>query len=263
MDKINNTIMWNPWHGCHKVSTGCLHCYMYNQDESRGILDSNIVKKTGQFNLPLKRHRDKTYFITSDTRVMVCMTSDFFVEEADEFREKAWEMMKFRKDVLFMIPTKRPERVINLLPTWWRDGLENVWLNVSAENQEMADSRIPILIDLPFKHKGIMASPLLENINIEKYLSTSNIDAVSVAGENYTGARPFKFEWAQSLQLQCKKHNTTFELFETGSNFIKDNRVYNIPISKQKEQALKAGLNFYGRKITIKLESIDTQEKLF
>ncbi|MBQ2628769.1 MAG: DUF5131 family protein [Kiritimatiellae bacterium] len=20
-------IIWNPWHGCHKVSEGCQHCY--------------------------------------------------------------------------------------------------------------------------------------------------------------------------------------------------------------------------------------------
>ncbi|MCB7206753.1 DUF5131 family protein, partial [Dorea formicigenerans] len=20
---------WNPWHGCHKISAGCEHCYVY------------------------------------------------------------------------------------------------------------------------------------------------------------------------------------------------------------------------------------------
>lgn len=263
MKRLTNTVMWNPWHGCHKVSTGCAHCYMYSLDKSRGILDSHIIKKTGQFNLPLKKHRDKTYVIPSNTKVMVCMTSDFFIEEADIFREKAWEMMEYRKDVLFMIPTKRPERVINTLPTWWGSGLENVWLNVSTENQEMAELRIPILLSLPFKHKGIMASPLLEEINIEKYLQYNKIEAVYAAGENYTGARKFDFDWAKSLQLQCKKYNTTFSLFETGSNFVKDGKRYNIPISKQKEQALKSGLNFIGREIVLKLESTVKQETLF
>ncbi len=27
-------IIWNPWHGCHKVSEGCRHCYMYFLDSS-------------------------------------------------------------------------------------------------------------------------------------------------------------------------------------------------------------------------------------
>ncbi len=22
---------WNPWQGCHKVSAGCTHCYMYSE----------------------------------------------------------------------------------------------------------------------------------------------------------------------------------------------------------------------------------------
>ena len=25
---------WNLWHGCTKVSAGCLHCYMYRRDEA-------------------------------------------------------------------------------------------------------------------------------------------------------------------------------------------------------------------------------------
>ena len=23
---------WNPWHGCHKKSPGCLHCFVFSQD---------------------------------------------------------------------------------------------------------------------------------------------------------------------------------------------------------------------------------------
>lgn len=258
--KLKTKIMWNPWHGCTKVSTGCLHCYMYSLDESRGIKDSNIVKKTGQFKLPLKRHRDKTYVIPSYTNVMACMTSDFFISDADEFRAEAWEMMKYRTDVYFQILTKRPERVINCLPDWWKDGLENVCLNVSTENQEMADIRVPILLNLPFKHKGIMVAPMLEEIDIIKYLNTGKIDCVAAGGENYTGARPFRFEWGQSLFNQCKQANISFSLFETGSNFIKDNKRYNIPISKQKEQARKSGLQFKGRDIDILLFDIEEKQ---
>ena len=24
--------MWNLWHGCHKKSEGCLHCYVFRRD---------------------------------------------------------------------------------------------------------------------------------------------------------------------------------------------------------------------------------------
>ena len=30
------TITWNPWHGCHKVSAGCDNCYMFARDLSYG-----------------------------------------------------------------------------------------------------------------------------------------------------------------------------------------------------------------------------------
>ena len=30
------TVTWNLWHGCTKVSAGCQHCYMYRRDEAVG-----------------------------------------------------------------------------------------------------------------------------------------------------------------------------------------------------------------------------------
>ena len=37
-------IIWNPWHGCHKVSEGCQHCYMYFLDGKRGIDTSKVYR---------------------------------------------------------------------------------------------------------------------------------------------------------------------------------------------------------------------------
>lgn len=53
-------IIWNPWHGCHKVSEGCRHCYMFYLDGKRGI-DTTKVFRTENFNLPLKRGRDGAF----------------------------------------------------------------------------------------------------------------------------------------------------------------------------------------------------------
>ena len=25
-------LTWNPWHGCKKISAGCLNCYVYRTD---------------------------------------------------------------------------------------------------------------------------------------------------------------------------------------------------------------------------------------
>ena len=48
--------LWNPWHGCTKISPGCVNCYMYARDAEFGK-DSSVVTKTASFNLPVRRTR--------------------------------------------------------------------------------------------------------------------------------------------------------------------------------------------------------------
>ena len=79
------TSMWNPWHGCHKFSTGCQHCYVYRTDGKYGK-DSSVVTKTEKFNLPIQQKKNKTYKIPSGNLVYTCFTSEFLVEDADVWR---------------------------------------------------------------------------------------------------------------------------------------------------------------------------------
>ena len=34
---------WNPWHGCHKYSEGCQHCYVYRMDAHFGRDPAQVV----------------------------------------------------------------------------------------------------------------------------------------------------------------------------------------------------------------------------
>ena len=148
--------IWNPWHGCRKCSEGCQNCYMYYLDSLRDKDGSEIYRTKAGFKYPLSKYRDGTFKVKSGEMIRVCMTSDFFLEEADSWRDEAWQIIRQRSDVKFFLLTKRPERVADHLPWNWGDGWENVMFNVTCENQKRADERIPILLDLPFKHKGIM-----------------------------------------------------------------------------------------------------------
>lgn len=47
------------------------------------------------------------------------MASDFFQEEADPWRVKAWDMIRWRPDVTFSLLTKRAERIKDCLPYDW------------------------------------------------------------------------------------------------------------------------------------------------
>ncbi len=247
--------IWNPWHGCTKCSEGCENCYMYFLDRVHGNGDSSVVTKTNSFSYPLSKFRDGRYKIQSGEQIRVCMTSDFFVEGADEWRDDAWEIMRLRPDVKFFLLTKRPERVREHLPVGWGDGWNNIFFNVTCENQNRADERIPILLSLPFKHKGIMCAPFIGEISIEKHLKYGQIEQVICGGENYDGARPCHFDWVKKLHAECAKHNVTFCFIETGTVFIKDGKRYHIPKKiVQAEMAHKSGVNFIGKPIEWELK---------
>ena len=246
--------IWNPWHGCVKCSEGCEHCYMYFLDRMRDRNGADIYKTKSGFTYPVQSEKSGAYKIKSGELIRVCMSSDFFLEEADVWRDEAWGLMRERSDVKFFLLTKRPGRVEKCLPKDWGDGWENIFFNVTCENGQRADERIPILLSLPFRHKGIMCAPFIGGVNIEKYLESRQIEQVICGGENYDGARPCNFDWVKSLREQCIKYNVTFCFIETGTIFIKDGRRYHIPNKRvQSEMAYKSGVNFVGRPIDWKL----------
>lgn len=246
--------IWNPWHGCKKISEGCLNCYMYTLDKRHGKDGAMIYKTKSAFQYPLSKNRRGEYKIKSGELIRLCMTSDFFMEEADEWRPEVWKIIRQRSDVKFFILTKRAQRIQECLPEDWGQGYENVILNVTCENQERAEERIPILLSIPAKHKGIMCAPLLGPITILKYLQSGQLEQVICGGENYEGARPCHYEWVKSLYLQCRKHGVTFNFIETGNIFIKGQNRYQIPSKlKQSQLAYKSRLQYQGKPISFLL----------
>lgn len=115
---------WNPWHGCLKVSPGCAHCYMYRDKRRYGQDPALVVRSKTSFDAPRKWKNPKMIF--------TCSWSDFFVQEADQWRAEAWEVIRATPHHTYQILTKRPERISDHLPDGWP--FRNVWLGVSVEN---------------------------------------------------------------------------------------------------------------------------------
>lgn len=233
--------LWNPWHGCHKLSEGCRYCYVYRGDVKRGI-DSTSVTQTKNFDLPIRKNRKGEYKIQGGTKVYTCFTSDFFHEDADKWREEAWSMIYERSDLHFLMITKRIDRFHLCLPENWGEGYDNVTICCTVENQDRADYRMPIYLKAPIKHKIIICEPLLENINLSVYLG-DDIEQVVAGGESGADARVCNYDWVLNLSDQCKSRNISFWFKQTGAKFIKNGQLYKINRKDQHPQARKAGLN--------------------
>ncbi len=243
-DSWNTYADWNPWHGCTKISAGCKFCYVYRQDEMYGCeIGSNVARKTAAFDLPVKRKRDKSYKLPSGKVVFTCFTSDFLLEDADEWRPDCWRMIRERSDCMFYFFTKRIDRFADCIPSDWGDGYPNVLIGCTVENQAMADHRLPIFMSAPIRHKIITAAPLLEQINILPYLDSS-IEEVSVGGESGVNARPCHYDWILDLRRQCVEKNVPFRFHQTGAYFVKDGKLFRIMRKYQLSQAHKAGIDY-------------------
>lgn len=238
--------IWNPWHGCKKISPGCLHCYVYRRDAAYGI-DSTAVRKNADFDLPVRLRRDGTYQLQADGGyVYTCFTSDFFLEEADAWRPACWDMMRRRFDLFFFIITKRIHRFSACIPEDWGDGRHNVAVCCTVENEEMAKLRLPIFEAAPIAHKEIICEPLLSPVDLSPYLS-SEIRCVTVGGESGKDARVCDYSWVLDIRRQCEAAGVPFRFKQTGANFRKDGKCYRIPRSHQHTQAKAAGIDLPDR----------------
>lgn len=236
---------WNPWHGCQKVSPGCQNCYVYRIDAEHGR-DASQVVKTADFSLPMRRMRTGGYKLPPGEQVYTCFSSDFFLDQADPWREEAWQMINYRRDLRFYIVTKRPERIRACLPKNWGDGWEHVTICCTAENQAMADRRLPVFRALPLLHREIICEPLLEGIRLREHLTGNWVETVIAGGESGPNARLCDYRWVLALREDCAACSVAFHFKQTGARFQKDGRIYRIARRFQQEQAARAKIDLSG-----------------
>lgn len=232
--------MWNPWRGCKKCSEGCKYCYIHKGDYKRNVKTNNIVL-TKEFNKPIVKLKNGDYKMKSGL-IYLCFSTDFLIEEGDIWRNQCWDMIRERSDCRFLFLTKRIDRFIKCIPKDWNDGYNNVIVGCSIENQENANIKLEIFKNLPIKHKMIIAQPLIERIDIRKYLD--KIELVVVGGESDCNARILNYEWVLDIRNQCLEKNVDFQFRQTGSNFVKDGIHYKIRTKDMFKQAKLANINF-------------------
>ena len=225
------TASWNPFVGCSKVSPACDHCYAEQYVKRFRKGDFRVQRARGNsFRAPITWRRPE--------RIFVCSLSDFFHEDilrAD--RHDAIRVMRDAPQHTYMLLTKRTQNIRPMLAgTAWGDGLPaNVWLGVTAENQEMADLRIPALLRFPAPVHFVSCEPLLGPVDLRWYMGESvclvhsrpqfetcqldahraqefgrGLDWVIAGGESGARARPMNAAWARALRDHCAASNVHF-----------------------------------------------------
>lgn len=202
---------WNPWQGCKKISTGCTRCYMFKDKKRWGQDGSNIHRSSDKtFNMPL--HLDIA------SKIFTCSWSDFFIEQADPWRDEAWKIIKDTPYHTYQILTKRPERISQCLPADWGEGYDNVWLGVTVEEMKYVE-RLETLNKIPALYYFVSCEPLLgdvvfrnkEPIFPPKSRLSMNIESmqlrmgwVIIGTESGPGRRPAELDWIYKVVRECK-----------------------------------------------------------
>lgn len=233
-------VMWNPWRGCHRCSEGCKYCYIHKGDARKGI-DTNLIHKTKRFTAPIERNKHGEYRMKGGQLVYLCFSSDFLLEDADDWRRECWAMIRERQDLHFLFLTKRIERFMDCIPEDWEAGYENVTVGCTVENQAAVDCKLKIFQQLPIRHRNIICQPLLEAVNLQPYLP--GCELVVVGGESDPKARVLNYDWVLSIREQCIQTGVHFSFRQCGTHFIKDGKQYHLHVRVLMSQARKANLD--------------------
>lgn len=212
----------NPFVGCSKCSIGCQSCFAERfaarlaknpktAAKYAGVVDDND-HWTGQISKLDLSCFDK--LPKKPSCVFVGSMTDFFHENVPyEYQLKVMDKIADYQQHKFLLLTKRIERAQGRYVNWkpYINFIQNVWIGVTVCNQEEADKKIPILLQMPAVKRFISAEPLLSQIDIRKYLKCDNkLDWVIAGGETWPNARPLHPDWVRNLRDQCQETGTPF-----------------------------------------------------
>ena len=242
--------------GCTKVSPGCVNCYAEMINKRFG----NMRPFTGSWRFEIKEKEIQRMLKSkaiSGKRVFVCDMCDLFHEDVpDELIDRLFAVFALRHDVTWQVLTKRAKRMAEYLDrgpvpcekmrqvdpnrgVWAWPGwpLPNVWLGVSAEDQQRADDRLPWLIKCQAEVRFVSAEPLLEEIDFlpidwDLQRDRPSIDWVIVGGESGPRARPCKVEWVESIVNQCNTAGVQVFVKQMGSCWAKKYETSTPPTKK-------------------------------
>ncbi len=183
---------FSPWWGCQEVSTGCTNCYAktwakrWGRNTLWGARGRREPVSESTWGDPVKW--DKQAAAAGRVDLTFCASmADVFEDHPDvvSLRKRLWELVYRTPNLIWMIPTKRPENVLDMVPQDWATyGMiswpGNVWIGTSVENDQTAAQRLNHLRRVPAPVRFVSAEPLLGPVDLTPWLSCAH--------ESLTGA---------------------------------------------------------------------------
>lgn len=245
-------IVW----GCTKVSPACTHCYaetwakrtgfdVWGADKPRRTFGEKHWQEPLKWNAAAEKEGQRK-------RVFCSSMADWAEDHptVEEERQKLFPLIEATRWLDWLMLTKRIERVMDIVPASWREKWpDNAWPMTTVENQETANRRIPELIKVPAKVRGLSMEPLLGQVVLEPFITdpmpqafktlsryygpngfdesgsqqekrrivNTNIAWVIAGGESGPHARSTHPDWFRFLRDQCVAAGIAFHFKQWGN----------------------------------------------
>ncbi len=220
---LKNEVHWNPITGCDPdpISLGCDNCW------ARRIRSRNLDGNGDSFAPQFHPDRLDAPLHWSKPRIFpTCFMGDWMAVD-HRWSAIVMEVMWRNSKHQFLTLTKRAENLLQKL-YWQHRGQGNVWLGVSAENQECWNQRAPFLCALKELgwHTWVSLEPLLGPINIAPGPGEwiTKPDWVVVGCESGPRRRPCNTDWIYNTIEQCRNLNVPcyVKQIDVGGRVVKD-----------------------------------------
>lgn len=196
---------WNPVSGCSKCSEGCENCYAEKLINKRLKAEKNLT-----FDIHINKKQLNKKFDNEKEFVFVCSQSDLFHHfVTEDVIDEVFDKITNAKNKKFAVCTKRSAYMKEYFnnPNLKERNYDNVMIGVTVENNK-SKNRIEDLLECDLvKNKFLCLEPMLEEIDISKFLKTGKIDWVVVGCENGENARPCNIKWIEKIVKQSHKYN--------------------------------------------------------
>jgi protein gp37 len=151
-------------------------------------------------------------------------------------RDRLWSAIAETPALTWLLLTKR-EGNLDLLPPTFPS---NLWLGMTAENQEYLLRRGNALSKVKAAIRFLSVEPMLSPIDLRKLDDPKAIDWVICGCESKAGRRPMDIQWARDLKNQCAELGIRFfmkqaeirgEVTDDIEKFPEDLRVRQYPLA--------------------------------